>query len=67
MPENTGARTATDLGTRAQPLDLRGGGEEVHSIVVVLRQAGPNGQDIGVKNDILKQDLFHRKILKDCA
>lgn len=46
--------TATDLAAGAHFLELRRGVEEVHSIVVVLRQASADGQDVGVEDDVLR-------------
>ena len=43
----------TDLAAWALPLDLPGGADEVHSIVVVLSHAGADSQDVGVKDDVL--------------
>eukprot|EP00983_Pelagomonas_calceolata_P109760 1159591-Pelagomonas_calceolata.AAC.9 len=43
-----------DLGARAHALDLPRGADKVHGIVVVLSHAGADGQDIGVKDDILQ-------------
>ncbi|KAA6426368.1 MAG: hypothetical protein FRX49_03479 [Trebouxia sp. A1-2] len=44
----------TDLAARALPLDLPGSPDEVHSIVVVLRHAGANSEDVGVEDDVFR-------------
>ncbi len=55
---------STDLAARALPLDLPGSADEVHSIVVVLRHAGANSEDVGVKNDVfrVKAHLLHQDL-----
>ena len=45
--------STTDLGARADSLDLPSGTDKVHSIVVMLRQPGTNGEDVGVKDNVL--------------
>jgi hypothetical protein len=60
--EGNVGHAAADLGAGAQPLDLPRGTEEVHRIVVVLRQARAHGQDVGVKDDVLgvEAHLLHQ-------
>ncbi len=52
----------TDLAARALPLDLPGGTDEVHSIVVVLRHAGTDSEDVGVEDDVFRVEahLLHQ-------
>ena len=52
----------TDLAARALPLDLPGGADEVHSIIVVLRHAGADSEDVGVEDDVfrVKAHLLHQ-------
>jgi hypothetical protein len=50
---NVGDTTA-DLGAWAHPLDLTGSPDEVDCVVVVLCHASANGQDVGVKDDVLR-------------
>ena len=52
----------TDLAARALPLDLPGSPDEVHSIVVVLRHAGANSEDVGVEDDVfrVKAHVLHQ-------
>ncbi len=63
-PEGEGnvGHPSTDLAARALPLDLAGGTDEVHGIVVVLRHAGANSEDVGVENDVfrIKAHLLHQ-------
>ena len=47
---------ARDLGARQVLLDPAGGFNEVHRIVVVLFNAGGNGKNIGVKNDVFRRE-----------
>ena len=47
------ARAAADLAARADPLDLPSRPDEVDSVVVVLRQAGADGENVGVEDDVL--------------
>ena len=53
---------AADLGAGALPLDLARGTDEVDGVVVVLRQAGAHGEDVGVENDVLRVEahLLHQ-------
>jgi hypothetical protein len=51
--EGNVGHTAADLGARAHTLDLCGGLEEVHCVVVVLRHACADGQDVRVEDDVL--------------
>ncbi len=52
----------TDLAARALPLDLPGGTDEIHSIVVVLRHASADSEDVGVKDDVFRVEahLLHQ-------
>ena len=52
----------TDLAARALPLDLPGGADEVHSVIVVLRHAGADSEDVGVEDDVfrVKAHLLHQ-------
>ena len=43
----------TDLAARAHALDFTSCTDEVHSIVVVFRHAGADGEHVGVKDDVL--------------
>ena len=54
----------TDLAARADPLDLPGCPDEVHSVVVVLSHAGADSQDVGVEDDVLgvKPHLLHQDL-----
>ena len=60
---------AADLAAGAQPLDLRGRLDEIHGIIVVLRQAGANGEDVGVENDVLRLEanLLHQYLVRSPA
>ena len=55
---------AADFATRAFPLDLRCGIDNVYSVVVVLRHASAHCQDVGVKDDVLrvKAHLLHQDL-----
>mmetsp|Transcript_9069 Transcript_9069/g.24373 ORF Transcript_9069/g.24373 Transcript_9069/m.24373 type:complete len:331 (-) Transcript_9069:1503-2495(-) len=58
-----------DLGARAHALDLPRGADKVHGIVVVLSHAGADGQDIGVKDDILwvEAHFLHQQLVGTLA
>jgi len=45
---------AADLGAGADALDVGDGAEEVDGVVVVLGHAGADGEDVGVKDDVLQ-------------
>lgn len=45
--------TTADLASWAPLLNLCGGIDEVHSIVVVLCHAGADSENVGIKDDIL--------------
>lgn len=53
---------AADLTPWADPLDLSAGLKEVNGVVVVLGHACADGQDVGVKNDVLgiEAHLLHQ-------
>lgn len=51
---------SADLGAWAHALDLPCGTEEVHGIVVVLRQASADRQDVGVEDDVLVANTHAR-------
>ncbi len=63
-PEGEGnvGHPPTDLAPRALPLDLPGGTDEIHSIVVVLRHASADSEDVGVEDDVLRVEthLLHQ-------
>jgi hypothetical protein len=44
------------FGTRQIGLDPARGLDEVHRVVVVLFNAGGNGEDVGVKNDVFRRE-----------
>ena len=50
--------TTADLAAGTQPLDLARRLDEVHSIVVVLRQTGTNCEDVGVEDDVLGIEAY---------
>ncbi|KAA6426367.1 MAG: hypothetical protein FRX49_03478 [Trebouxia sp. A1-2] len=52
----------TDLAARAFLLDLGCGINEVHSVIVVLRHASANSEDVGVKDDVFRVEthLLHQ-------
>ena len=52
----------TDLAARALPLDLPGGTDEIHGVVVVLRHTGADSEDVGVKYDVFRVEahLLHQ-------
>ena len=58
-----------DLAPRTDPLDLSGGPDEVHSIVVVLCHASADRQDVGVEDDVLgvKPHFLHQDLEGPCA
>mmetsp|Transcript_7282 Transcript_7282/g.22028 ORF Transcript_7282/g.22028 Transcript_7282/m.22028 type:complete len:1134 (+) Transcript_7282:306-3707(+) len=49
---------ARDLGARADALDLARGVDEVDSVVVVLRHARANRQDVRVEDDVLRVEAY---------
>jgi len=51
--EGNVGHAAADLGAGAHALDLARGADEVHGVVVVLRQASAHGEDVGVEDDVL--------------
>ena len=54
--------STADLAARADVLDDLGGPDEVYGIVVVFLHAGAHGEDVGVKNHILRVEanlLYH--------
>ena len=59
------ADTTTDLAARACTLDLTSCIDEVKCIVVVLSEAGANGENIGVKDDVLwvHPNLLHEGLV----
>ena len=61
--------STTDLGARADSLDLPSGTDKVHSIVVVLRQPSTNGEDVGVKDNVLGviSDLVDKELVSSAA
>ena len=54
------AHAARNLHQRHRRLDLPGGFDEVERVAIVLLDAGGNGEDIGIEDDVLrrKTDLF---------
>ena len=63
-PEGEGnvGHPPTDLAPRALPLDLPGSTNEIHSVVVVLRHASADSEDVGVEDDVfrVKAHLLHQ-------
>ena len=59
----------TDLAARAFLLDLGCGINEVHSVIVVLRHASANSEDVGVKDDVFRVEthLLHQNHVGPCA
>ena len=57
--------TAADAGVRQRGLDLARGVDEIHRVVGVLFDAGPNREDVGVKNDVFgrKAELFSQQTI----
>ena len=55
-PEGEGdvGHPSTDLAPRALPLDLPGSPDEVHGVVVVLRHASADSEDVGVEDDVFR-------------
>ena len=60
---------ARDLASRAQPLDLAGGVDEINSVVVVLLHASANGENVGIEDDVLgvEAHLLHQKLVRTAA
>ena len=59
----------TDLAARAFLLDLGCSIDEVHSIVVVLRHASADSEDVGVKDNVFRIEahLLHQNPVGPCA
>ena len=57
---------AGDLRTGAEALDLTGGVDEVHRVVVVLLHAGADGEDVRVEDDVLgvEADLLDQELVR---
>mmetsp|Transcript_911 Transcript_911/g.1852 ORF Transcript_911/g.1852 Transcript_911/m.1852 type:complete len:226 (+) Transcript_911:158-835(+) len=57
--------SSTNFHIRALLLDLLGGIDEVNTIVVVLFEPCPNSQDIGIKDDILRWEMYllHQNVI----
>ena len=52
------AHTAADLAARAQTLDLTARFDEVTAVIVVLRHAGRDGEDVRVENDVTRREAY---------
>ncbi len=50
------AHAAGDLGVRQGLLDLAGGFDEVDAVVVVFLDAGGDGEDVGVEDDVFRRE-----------
>ncbi|OIQ65159.1 hypothetical protein GALL_532860 [mine drainage metagenome] len=61
--------TTADLGTGQVGLDPARGVDEIDRVVVVLLNAGGNGKDVGVKNDVFgrKTDLIDQDAVSPLA
>ena len=70
-PEGEGnvGHPSTDLAARAFLLDLGCSIDEVHSIVVVLRHASADSEDVGVKDNVFRIEahLLHQNPVGPCA
>ena len=63
------AHSARNLHQRHRRLDLPGGLDEVEGVAIVLLNAGGNGEDVGVEDDVLrrKADLFSEQFVGAAA
>mmetsp|Transcript_48080 Transcript_48080/g.121344 ORF Transcript_48080/g.121344 Transcript_48080/m.121344 type:complete len:248 (-) Transcript_48080:2167-2910(-) len=67
--EGNVGHAAADLRTRAYALDLTRRPDEVHSVVVVLRQASSHRENVGVKDDVLRIEahVLHQDAVRALA